>query len=259
MGMYDELDGEQVKVFYVPCFYATSITNKLGYIGGLMRYYNRGDDIEYKTWWYRYPKDFLIVDFDIYGLVNHLFHLIQNGKYMETYEDPKNISEDIFPITAVLTFGATFTLESKSELYEYLYESMVAYSKYDDILSHNKTDYDLIRKLTLMQKENPSAENKQKIEDCFKEEKERNKRIDEKRNEISRKIKTKWPVTDVTNDYGGYLDCIHRCSERDENYIEKLKEEFAEYKKTHSFEEYLNWYDPTEEEKEYMKKLNEFA
>ena len=269
MGMYDELGGEQVKSFYVPCFYDSSIGKKLGYMGGELRYYNKGDDIEYKTWWYRYPKDFLIVDLDIYEYVNHVFHLIQDGKYIETYysngsdddEDIKNISEDIFPITAVLMFGDTFTIASKNEFFEYLYECMTAYSKYNEILSKNKSDFGKIRALTENQKENPCEENEKKIEEYFAEERKRHLAICEKRDEIFKKIDTKWPVVNVTNDYGAYLDCIHYCIQqnRDENYILKLQEEFAEYKKNHSFEEYLNWYEPTEDEKEFMTQLNEFA
>ena len=267
MGMYDELCGEQVKAFYVPCFYSSSM--ELGYMGGEIRYYNKGDDIEYKTWWYRYPTDFLIVDFDVFDCVNHVFHLIQDGKYVETYysnagdkdKDIKDIPEDIFPITAVLMYGDIFTFESKGEIFEYLYENMVAYSKYNEILSQNKTDYSELRILVGKQNENPSKENEQKIKEFWEEEKKRNLDITEKRNEIFEKIKTKWPITNVTHHYGAYLDCIHDCIQqnRDEDYILKLRDVFAEYKKNHSFEEYLAWYEPTENEKDFMTQLNDFV
>ena len=53
MGMYDAINGEQVK-----CFNWTSFNNGIVCHGGDLMYYNTGDEVPYKSPHYNYGKNF---------------------------------------------------------------------------------------------------------------------------------------------------------------------------------------------------------
>ena len=66
MGMYDYLNGEQVKVFYSPIFILEGFgDNKptINHSGGSLRSFTVGDELPIETSYYIYPKDFIIFDY----------------------------------------------------------------------------------------------------------------------------------------------------------------------------------------------------
>ena len=58
MGLYDYLNGEQVKIFYSPVFWSENEGENVYYSGGGLRGYINGDKLPLKTLYYKYPDDF---------------------------------------------------------------------------------------------------------------------------------------------------------------------------------------------------------
>ena len=87
MGMYDYLNGNQVKCFPIGVIYGYNEKCEIEFstIGGLLRSINTGDEVPYRSAIYNYGKDFLILDFmgnsldefldkEIYSL-----YIVENG------------------------------------------------------------------------------------------------------------------------------------------------------------------------------------
>lgn len=81
MGMYDCLNGEQIKCFYNVVHYKDINDDKwmIYHSGGQLRSYSIGDDLPLKTFYYNYPKDFLIIDEHC-----EILHTVMNGKLIKT-------------------------------------------------------------------------------------------------------------------------------------------------------------------------------
>lgn len=86
MGMYDTLNGEQVKCFPWYSFDAMPLA-QAGFInghGGSLAYYGDGSKIPYRSLAYNYSKNFIIFDFNPDGLTmddnnNWVAHVIEDG------------------------------------------------------------------------------------------------------------------------------------------------------------------------------------
>ena len=86
MGMYDTLNGEQVKCFPWYSFDVMSLA-QAGFInghGGSLAYYGDGSKIPYRSLAYNYSKNFIIFDFNPDGLTmddnnNWVAHVIEDG------------------------------------------------------------------------------------------------------------------------------------------------------------------------------------
>ena len=65
MGMYDTLNGEQVKCFPWYSFDVISLSpeGSIGGHGGNLKYYGNGSEIPYRSLAYNYGKNFIIFDF----------------------------------------------------------------------------------------------------------------------------------------------------------------------------------------------------
>ena len=85
MGMYDTLNGEQVKCFPWYSFDVMSLTpaGSIGGHGGSLKYYGNGSKIPYRSLAYNYGKSFIIFDFnpdlDPNDGSNWIAHVIQDG------------------------------------------------------------------------------------------------------------------------------------------------------------------------------------
>lgn len=84
MGMYDTINDEQVKIFYVPCISLNDgpMANNscVTYSGGSLDYFDKNDEIPYVTYWYNLGKDFNIIDLFPYEHDYSIVHIIRNGK-----------------------------------------------------------------------------------------------------------------------------------------------------------------------------------
>lgn len=86
MGMYDTLNGEQVKCFPWYSFDVMPLA-QAGFInghGGSLAYYGDGSKIPYRSLAYNYSKNFIIFDFNPDGLTmddnnNWVAHVIEDG------------------------------------------------------------------------------------------------------------------------------------------------------------------------------------
>ncbi len=98
MGMYDYLNGEQVKCFSIPLSYIEKNENNedtvcLTSMGGLLEVYNKGDEVPYRSTIYNYGEDFIVYDYRGYSDSIYV-HIIKNGKvsdYFKLSELPKLI------------------------------------------------------------------------------------------------------------------------------------------------------------------------
>lgn len=85
MGMYDTLNGEQVKCFPWHSFDVMSLTpsGSIGSHGGNLKYYDNGSKIPYRSLAYNYGKNFIIFDFnpdlDPNDSSNWVAHVIEDG------------------------------------------------------------------------------------------------------------------------------------------------------------------------------------
>ena len=82
MGMYDYINGEQVKCFYTP---VGSKGSGIWHSGGMLRSFENGDEVPCEEAYYKYPKNFII--FDTYPCCNDepIIHVIKDGRVEGTY------------------------------------------------------------------------------------------------------------------------------------------------------------------------------
>lgn len=93
--MFDYINGEKVQCFYIPIFSSSKATG--GYIyysGGVSTTFNIGDEIPITTAWYKYPKDFMILDSNN-SIENALIHIIENACVLKTIRF-KEMDESFF-------------------------------------------------------------------------------------------------------------------------------------------------------------------
>jgi len=124
MGMYDTINGEQVKCFSWVSLYKEAIT----YHGGDLEYYGDGDDVPYRRPHYNYGKNFVIYDLNIWSgnEVHFTIHVIEEGKVKATYENeigPINWDKNSYVIS---NYGILLKIHSDEDLIAY----RKAYRKY---------------------------------------------------------------------------------------------------------------------------------
>ncbi len=83
MGMYDTINGEQVKIFAI-CYPILEENGNitLGVSGGNLRYFDKGDEVPYKTHYYNIGKNFDIFDMPVFANDEEqtVIHRIRDGK-----------------------------------------------------------------------------------------------------------------------------------------------------------------------------------
>lgn len=93
MGMFDEINGEQIKTFYTafctlaiddPIFGKSNSELSPWFSGGSLKYFKNGDTVPYQTFWYNMGKDFNILDFNDWQGDEPIAHIIRDGKVVKT-------------------------------------------------------------------------------------------------------------------------------------------------------------------------------
>ena len=81
MGLYDVINGEQVKVFSTPLIGMPDfiLSSCLSFGGGSLNSYEKGDKIPYKSYCYNLTKDFNIIDTEPYQYDYPIIHIIRDG------------------------------------------------------------------------------------------------------------------------------------------------------------------------------------
>ena len=134
MGMYDTLNGEQVKCFPWYSFDVMSLSpeGSIGGHGGGLKYYGNGDKIPYRSLAYNYGKNFIIFDFnpdfDPNNATDWIAHVIEGGflKASIYKEDAGEEFEEILKRSRknISYYGSgNFKFKSISDINQYAIES----------------------------------------------------------------------------------------------------------------------------------------
>lgn len=135
MGMFDYLGGEQIKIFYLPVFSKKDImTDKPNtwHSGGRLREFNKESELPLKTWYYKYPQNFIAYDFyydegDIW--------IIKNGKF-ESYKHINELTENDLGEAVYAYYGAELNINNIDDFKTIKIER----NEFED--SDNKQDWD---------------------------------------------------------------------------------------------------------------------
>lgn len=132
MGMYDTINGEQVKCFPWASLYEDSVD----YHGGDLKYYGTGDEVPYKQPHYNYGRNFVILDLNRfpesdYCCYDYVLHVIVDGKVKDTYKD--NIGKINWRNnkTVVSYTGELLNIKNSKDLSEYIKDQREYWSKTD--------------------------------------------------------------------------------------------------------------------------------
>lgn len=144
MGMYDVLgDGSQVKTFDVPVFYfgRDGQEGQLGFMGGNLRCYAKGDEVPVRTWWRKFPETFAILDVSpYYGEAE--FHFIRDGRYEDTYDAVSDVPEDAWKGVSACFDAWGNPIGGVSDgrtLAEYASAKREYFRKFDEIVSNRSS------------------------------------------------------------------------------------------------------------------------
>lgn len=144
MGMYDTLNGEQVKCFPWYSFDVMSLTpaGSVGGHGGSLKYYGNGSEIPYRSLAYNYGKSFIIFDFnpdlDPNNGSNWVSHVVEDGilKASVYKEDAGNEFEEVLKRSRKnISYygGGNFKFKSIADINQYAVESNELIKKIDKL------------------------------------------------------------------------------------------------------------------------------
>lgn len=120
MGMYDTINGEQVKIFDVPIIsLGDEIFGFLSFSGGSLCEFGIGDEVPYKTKWYNYTKNFNILDFFPEFYDETVIHIIRDGKN-EGIIPLSSVIDEIFTCDCYDSRGRKMKISSKDDIEEYI-------------------------------------------------------------------------------------------------------------------------------------------
>ena len=286
MGMYDTVgsNGDQIKVFSVPCFYncdhgKNGDVFSMGYIGGLLRNFGKGEPVPTKTLWYRYPDNFMIIDEDRYGEgYGDICHIIIDGKYYETYDKISDIPEDMMnKIDACFDYTGDriSNIHSTADIKKYAEAMRLYTSEWNNIFNESRLIMDEMREIGNQMKESP---NDPELNEKFHA---IQKRLDEawraenvKAQEIARKYLPEY-IPSKSQDgmekhdariplFGAYIDCLNRDMEpgkhesdydKKNHYKENLLYEAKKIYSEISLDDYFDWLQPSQEERELVMRI----
>lgn len=199
MGMYDIINGEQVK-----CFSWTSLyNNEITYHGGDLKYYSTSDKVPYKKPHYNYGKNFIILDVNMYPEFSYceydyIIHVIVDGKVKDTFKNKVGDIDWTINKTVVSYTGELLNIHSNEDIANYIIAQRQYWKDKESIHAHwnelftNSMQY--FEGIGLL--DNNSEEKKVrlvKIEEIHKLMDEEKKRIAPKMNKINEEH-SKWFV-----------------------------------------------------------------
>lgn len=137
MGMYDTINGEQVKCFPWVSLY----NNEIIYHGGDLAYYGVGSEVPYKRPHYNYGKNFIILDLNrfpdnAYCDYDYILHIIVDGKVEETFKDEIRNIDWFINETVVGYRGELLNIKSSKDVLDYIKAQREYWERYENINNH---------------------------------------------------------------------------------------------------------------------------
>ena len=260
MGMYDEINGEQVKCFPWVSLYKGEIS----YHGGDLAYYGTGDKVPYKKPHYNYGKNFIILDLNRYPDsdycdYDYILHVIVDEKIKITFTDEIGYIDWSINETVVGYDGELLNIKSSEDIMNYIEAQRQYWEKYENIHSHwnelFKESMHYFTGIGLLDKDSEERKmRREKIEEIHKLMDEENKRIKPELNELSKKH-SRWfvdtsDIDDLIN-LGDYISAYNL--EMDEQ--EQCKEMIQKLLNSDStlYDRYVKWQGSDEYIKEFKK------
>ena len=260
MGMYDEINGEQVKCFPWVSLYK----GKISYHGGDLAYYGTGDKVPYKKPHYNYGKNFIILDLNRYPDsdycdYDYILHVIVDEKIKITFTDEIGYIDWSINETVVGYDGELLNIKSSEDIMNYIEAQRQYWEKYENIHSHwnelFKESMHYFTGIGLLDKDSEERKmRREKIEEIHKLMDEENKRIKPELNELSKKH-SRWfvdtsDIDDLIN-LGDYISAYNL--EMDEQ--EQCKEMIQKLLNSDStlYDRYVKWQGSDEYIKEFKK------
>lgn len=193
MGMYDYINGEQVKCFGVACYYGDR--DGVSPMGGILKSFNTGNKVPYKTKWYNFTKNFVVVDNHPFEEEDYMiFHVIKDGKVFGTFKF-NDITNDILKDFDVFVdyWGERLTIRTKEDAE--MYKEDLAFWQKERLVISSKShaifqeSMELWRSLRDIDKDSEEYIEKKKRVDELLEEKEKQEKLEEEPLEILRNNK----------------------------------------------------------------------
>lgn len=142
MGMYDDINGEQVKCFSYVHYYEDKFSNdNVYYICGKLKSYGNGNRIPFKTLSYNYTRNFIILLVKPFQFftdnenINFCIHVIKDAKVSGTYYSNDEIPDNIFDDNNMVIdyYGSKLNIKCKEDIYDYTKQLNERIEKIDKI------------------------------------------------------------------------------------------------------------------------------
>lgn len=167
MGMFDSINGEQLKCFGIPCYYENSGKFEVAQMGGLLRNFHNGNKVPYKTYYYNYSPNFCIVDIHCLDRGDlAVIHIIRDGKVKKSIKLKDLTDDELTNSDKIIDYyGNELDIKTKEDI-EFLIEDRDYYLEQMKMISA-ESDKILYHDLFLITKQmrelkNTSEEYKQK-------------------------------------------------------------------------------------------------
>lgn len=257
MGMYDTVNGEQVKCFPWVSLY----NNEISYHGGDLKYYGLGDEVPYKTPYYNYGKNFIVLDINKYPesdfwSYDYIIHVIVDGKVKDTFKNKIgeidwNTNEHVVGYS-----GELINAHSPEDVISYIEAQRKYWTEYENVRSHwrelLKKSMEYINGIGLLDKD--SEERK------FRETKlnEIHELMDIEYERIAPELKrlseefSKWFISDIEDliNLGCYISAYNLKNQETQAQCEQMIRALLASDKT-LYNRYVAWQDSDEHIKEF--------
>lgn len=234
MGMYDTINGEQVKCFPWVSLYENEIT----YHGGDLKYYGTGDEVPYKKAHYNYGKNFIILDLDRfpeseYSYYDYVLHVIVDGKVKDSFKDKIGDIDWSINNTVIGYDGTLLNIHSSDDVVNFITEQRKYWEEYRNIKKHSDELFKEMMKYSSgigsLDKESEEYKNrKKKIDEIIKLIDKEHKNINSDIDALSEKYSYLYVDTSNINDLislGEFISASKINFSTDANKIKKICKE----------------------------------
>jgi hypothetical protein len=237
MGLYSYLGGNQVKCFSIPNMIINSNGDLEIYgLEGDFTGYKKGSKVPYKTLYYNYGENFLILDYRgvVFGEIP-LIHIIKNGKYFKTVEYQK-LTEKDFINKVIDKYGNSININEYSDISNFIEDYKLRDANSTILTDKYNKELD-IKCYSISDLREKKVSSEQLIKDLDK----RKIVLDKVTKEVYIPFSNKWFIEENEEQIIGYiLYCYDNLGNKEE-YFCKLSEYFNKLNYSEMVEKYLDW------------------